>query len=212
MAWTAASTVIWLCPVKRLQKWRQAKRNTFTFKGPLGVGVIKRWGSQCESSFTYSIDVSQFFLAQELGNLAKERNVSGSDNPSKWDYWEHQPNRHHMEEKVGRFGWGVDDGVAAYRLFAKKQNKKTSSFCPLTESGSWMRMEISGREQKWGKKRVEVQEVMQKGQPLWCTSEISFSFISSKSAGGNYLPLIVVKLSFIFLSFFFIRYMFCQLK
>lgn len=206
MAWTAASTVIWLCPVKRLQKWRQGKRNTFTFTGPSGVGVIKRWGSQCESSFTYIIDISQFFLAEELGNLAKELNVSGSDNPSKWDYWEHRPNRHHMEENVGRVGWGVDDGVAAYRLFAEKRTtKKTSWFCPLTESGSWMRMEISGREQKRGKKRVEVQEVMQKGQPLWCTSEISFSFISSKSAGGNYSPLIIVKLRF----FLFYLYVTC---
>lgn len=156
MAWTAASTVIWLCPVKRLQKWRQGKRNTFTFTGPSGVGVIKRWGSQCESSFTYIIDISQFFLAQELGNLAKELNVSGSDNPSKWDYWEHRPNRHHMEENVGRFGWGVDDGVAAYRLFAeKKNNKKNLVVLPinwvriLNENGNiWQR--TKAREEKGG--------------------------------------------------------------
>lgn len=92
--------------------------------------------------------------------------------------------------------------VLLHIVFLQKKTPKTSSFCPLTESGSWMRMEISGREQKQGKKRVEVQEVMQKGQPLWCTSEISFSFISSKSAGGNYSPLIIVKLSFFFFLIF----------
>lgn len=35
-----------------------------------------------------------------------------------------------------------------------------------------MSAELSAGEQKQGKKKVEVHEAMQKGQPLWCASEI----------------------------------------
>lgn len=70
-----------------------------------------------------------------------------------------------------------------------------------------MSTEISGAEQKRGKKKVEVQEVMQKRQPLWCTSEISFlvlCFSFSKSAAGNYSPLIIAES--LFFNFYFYIY------
>lgn len=115
-----------------------------------------------------------------------------------------------MEGKVAPLFGG---STTATLDFAFLEN---SSFWPLTipnKSGPDLeRARKYPVENKSSGREVEVQEVMQKGRPLWRTADGSFRvlcFSFSKSAAGNYsLPIIAkpLDLNFLFLCLFLARF------
>lgn len=119
-----------------------------------------------------------------------------------------------MEEKVAPLFGG---STTASLDFAFSENSPFWLLTVPNESGPDLeRARKYPVENKSRGREVEVQEVMQKGRPLWRTADRSFRvlcFSFSKSAAGNYSLLIIAKpldLNFLFLCFF--SCMFSQIK